>query len=219
MEKLLKQVYDYIDSQKDAMVETLGEVVNIESYGYSKEDVLLVSLVKASQGVIDSLPNKTGETLSELGSMNMYGFLIGIIGFALLFIGMNMMQEPLSFLKERPDLLMAFGSHPFLAFMAGLVITLIVQSSSATVGLTMAVAAQGVIPLQTAIVIILGDNIGTTITAVIASLGANRSAKQAAAAHVMIKVLGTVVILMVLPMYTMLIEQTATTIVFHSQPG
>ena len=137
---------------------------------------------------------------------------IGIIGFALLFIGMNMMQEPLSFLKERPDLLMAFGSHPFLAFMAGLVITLIVQSSSATVGLTMAVAAQGVIPLQTAIVIILGDNIGTTITAVIASLGANRSAKQAAAAHVMIKVLGTVVILMVLPMYTMLIEQRATTI-------
>ena len=137
---------------------------------------------------------------------------VGIIGFALLFIGMNMMQEPLTFLKDRPDLLTAFGSHPGLAFMAGLIITLIVQSSSATVGLTMAVAAQGVIPLQTAIVIILGDNIGTTITAVIASMGANRAAKQAAAAHVMIKILGTAAILMVLPMYTMLIELTATTI-------
>lgn len=137
---------------------------------------------------------------------------VGIIGFALLFIGMDMMQQPMSFLKSRPDLLMAFSSHPALAFLAGLVITLIVQSSSATVGLTMAVAAQGVIPLQTAILIILGDNIGTTITAVLASLGANRAAKQAAAAHVMIKVLGTAAVLPILPLYTMLIELTATNI-------
>ncbi|MEG1603647.1 MAG: Na/Pi cotransporter family protein [Cloacibacillus sp.] len=137
---------------------------------------------------------------------------VGIIGFALLFIGMEMMQQPMSFLKTRPDLLMAFGNHPMLAFLAGLVITLIVQSSSATVGLTMAVAAQGVIPLHTAIIIILGDNIGTTITAVLASLGANRAAKQAAAAHVMIKVLGTVAIMMVLPAYTLLIAMTADNI-------
>ena len=137
---------------------------------------------------------------------------VGIIGFALLFIGMDMMQQPMSFLKSRPDLLMAFSSHPALAFLAGLVITLIVQSSSATVGLTMAVAAQGVIPLQTAILIILGDNIGTTITAVLASFGANRAAKQAAAAHVMIKVLGTAAVLPILPLYTMLIELTATNI-------
>ena len=76
----------------------------------------------------------------------------------------------------------------------------------------MAIAAQGVVPLQTAIAIILGDNIGTTITAVLASLGANRSAKQAAAAHVMIKVLGTMVIMTMLPFYTSLIEHTATDI-------
>lgn len=137
---------------------------------------------------------------------------IGILGFGLLFIGMNMMQEPMSFIKTRPDLLMAFSSHPLLAFAAGLVITLIVQSSSATVGLTMAVAAQGVIPLQTAIIIILGDNIGTTITAVIASMAANRAAKQAAAAHVMIKVLGTGIILLILPMYTYGIQMTADTV-------
>lgn len=135
---------------------------------------------------------------------------VGIIGFALLFIGMDMMQQPMAFLKSRPDLLTAFGTHPFLAFLAGLIITLIVQSSSATVGLTMAVAAQGVIPLETAIIIILGDNIGTTITAVLASLGANRAAKQAALAHVMIKVIGTVAIVMVLPYYTSLILLTAT---------
>lgn len=137
---------------------------------------------------------------------------VGIVGFGLLFIGMEMMQGPLSFLKERPEVTAAFSSHPAVAFLAGLILTLIVQSSSATVGLTMAIAVQGVIPLQTAIVIILGDNIGTTITAVLASLSANRAAKQAAAAHVMIKILGTLVILLVLPFYTSLIEMTANTI-------
>lgn len=135
-----------------------------------------------------------------------------IVGFALLFIGMEMMKGPLSFFKDRPDIIAAFSNHPAVAFLAGLVLTLIVQSSSATVGLTMAVAAQGIIPLQTAIIIILGDNIGSTIAAVLASLGANRAAKQAAAAHVMIKVLGTAVILLILPFYTVMIEMTAGTI-------
>ena len=134
---------------------------------------------------------------------------VGLVGFGLLFIGMEMMQAPMVFIKTRPDLVTIFGDHLFLAFLAGLLITLLVQSSSATVGLTMAVAAQGVIPLETAIAVIFGDNIGTTITAVIASLGANRSAKQAAAAHVMIKVLGTVVMFTVLPFYTDLVMLTA----------
>ncbi|MCF0247142.1 MAG: Na/Pi cotransporter family protein [Synergistes sp.] len=137
---------------------------------------------------------------------------ICIIGFALLFIGINMMKGPMGYFRERPDLLASFAKYPFIAFLAGLVITLIVQSSSATVGLTMAVAAQGIIPLQTAIIIILGDNIGSTMTAVLASLGANRAAKQAAASHVLIKVFGTVVIWMALPAYTYLIELTSSSI-------
>ncbi len=135
---------------------------------------------------------------------------VGLVGFGLLFIGMEMMQAPMAFLKQRPDLITVFGDHILLAFLSGLVITLLVQSSSATVGLTMAVAAQGIVPLQTAIAIILGDNIGTTITAVLASLGANRSAKQAAASHVLIKVLGTMVIMATLPMYTSFIEHTSS---------
>lgn len=134
---------------------------------------------------------------------------VGLVGFGLLFIGMDMMAEPLAYLKTRPDIMTIFGDHLFLAFLSGLVVTLIVQSSSATVGLTMAIAAQGVIPLQTAIAIILGDNIGTTITAVLASLGGNRAAKQAATAHVLIKVIGTLVIFSLLPLYTSLIELTS----------
>ena len=137
---------------------------------------------------------------------------IGLLGFGLLFIGMEMMQGPMAFLKTRPDLITVFGDHIFLAFLSGLLITLFVQSSSATVGLTMAIAAQGVIPLETSIAVIFGDNIGTTITAVIASLGANRSAKQAAASHVLIKILGTVVMLSILPLYADFIRMTASDI-------
>lgn len=137
---------------------------------------------------------------------------VGLVGFGLLFTGMNMMQQPMSFLKSDPKIMLMFGNHIFFAFLAGLVVTLIVQSSSATVGLTMAIAAQGLLPLETTIAIILGDNIGTTITAVLASLGANRSAKQAACAHVMIKVIGTCVIMSILPFYTHLISLTSSSI-------
>lgn len=138
---------------------------------------------------------------------------MGLVGFGLLFIGMDMMSEPLSYLKTHPEIMTVFGDHILLAFLSGLVITLIVQSSSATVGLTMAVAYQGVVPLSTAIAIILGDNIGTTITAVLASLGCNRSAKQAATAHVLIKVIGTIIIFPIIPFYAKLVEMTSGDIV------
>lgn len=138
---------------------------------------------------------------------------MGLVGFGLLFIGMEMMSQPLSFLKSRPEIMTVFGDHIFLAFLSGLAVTLVVQSSSATVGLTMAIASQGVVPLETAIAIILGDNIGTTITAVLASLGCNRSAKQAAFAHVMIKVVGTMIIFPAIPLYARLVEMTSGDIV------
>lgn len=135
-----------------------------------------------------------------------------LIGFALLFIGMEMMSGPMAFLRTRPDIMASFARHSVLAFLAGIVITILVQSSSATVGLTMAVAAQGLITLDTAIIIILGENIGSTTTAVLASLGAKRSAKQAAAAHVIIKLIGTAVVLLILPFYAHFIQATSADI-------
>ncbi len=134
------------------------------------------------------------------------------VGFALLFIGIHMMKGPLGELSKYPEIAELFGSHLLFAFLFGLGITLLVQSSSATVGLTMAFAAQGVINLPTAIVICLGENIGSTVTAVLASLTSSRAAKQAAASHVIVKVIGTLVILAVLPLYTKLITHTSTDI-------
>ncbi|GHV26648.1 Na/Pi cotransporter [Synergistales bacterium] len=133
----------------------------------------------------------------------------GLVGFSLLFIGMNMMQESTSFLRGRQEMFLMVNDHPLLGLALGAGVTLIVQASSATVGLTMVMASQGLLSLPSSIAIILGDNIGTTITAVLASLGGNRSAKQAAAAHVMFNVIGACIMMLVLPYFTAFVELTA----------
>jgi phosphate:Na+ symporter len=132
-----------------------------------------------------------------------------IVGFGLLFIGMQTMEQAMHFLRERQDIFLAFSHHPILGVMAGTGLTMLVQSSSATVGLTMAMASQGLLPLEAAIPILFGDNIGTTITAVLASLGLNRSAKQAAFAHVFFKVIGVIVFMAIFPVFYRIVLMTS----------
>ena len=136
----------------------------------------------------------------------------GLVGFGLIFMGMQTMEKSMSFLNDRKDLFLAFSSNPLLGVLVGTVVTMLVQASSATIGLTMAMASQGLLTLDAAIPIILGDNIGTTITAVLASFGANRSAKQAAAAHVLFNVIGVVVFMSVLPLFQSVVARTSTDI-------
>jgi len=133
----------------------------------------------------------------------------GLVGFALLFVGMGMMQDAMVFLRGRQDLFMAFNDQPWLGMLAGALITMLVQASSATVGLTMVMASQGLLALPSAVAIIFGDNIGTTITAVLASIGGNRSAKQAAAAHVMFNVIGAVLMMFALSPFCRLVALTS----------
>jgi phosphate:Na+ symporter len=136
----------------------------------------------------------------------------GLVGFGLIFMGMQTMERSMSFLNDRKDLFLAFSSNPLLGVLVGTVVTMLVQASSATIGLTMAMASQGLLTLDAAIPIILGDNIGTTITAVLASFGANRSAKQAAAAHVLFNVIGVVIFVSALPLFESLVARTSTDI-------
>lgn len=136
----------------------------------------------------------------------------GLFGFGLLFVGMQTMESAMSFLKDRQDIFLTFGEHPLAGVLAGTLLTLLVQSSSATVGLTIALGMQGLLPLEAAIPIILGDNIGTTITAVLASIGAERTARQACAAHVLFNVIGVCIFLPLLPVVVPLISKTADTI-------
>lgn len=136
----------------------------------------------------------------------------GLVGFALLFIGMDMMQGSMDILNGRQDLFMTVNNNPIAGLAIGAAVTMFVQASAATVGLTMAMASQGLLSLPAAIAVILGDNIGTTITAVLASLGGNRAAKQAAAAHVLFNVIGACIMLALLGPFSDLVAMTSSDI-------
>ncbi|MDR1741756.1 MAG: Na/Pi cotransporter family protein [Synergistaceae bacterium] len=133
----------------------------------------------------------------------------GIVGFGLLFLGMETMENATSFLAARQDFFAALSGFPLWGLLAGMALTMVVQSSAATIGLTMAMATKGLLTLDAAIPIILGDNIGTTITAVLASIGTNRSAKQAAAAHVLFNLIGSAIFLLFLPQYKSIVLATS----------
>jgi len=118
------------------------------------------------------------------------GQIIG--GLGILFVGMNIMSQAVIPLKEwQPfvDLLSSFSS-PLTGFMAGLLVTLVIQSSSATMGIMQAFALQGVIGLDSAVYVILGLNIGTCITAILASLSAGKTAKRTAFAFLFFNIIG-----------------------------
>lgn len=136
----------------------------------------------------------------------------GLLGFGLLFIGMQTMESSMAFLRDRQDIFLAFSSNPLLGLAAGTLLTLLVQSSSATVGLTIALGTQGLLPLEAAVPIIFGDNIGTTITAVLAAMGTGRAARQACAAHVLFNTIGVCIWLPLMPLWIGCIEATSTSI-------
>jgi phosphate:Na+ symporter len=117
------------------------------------------------------------------------------IGFGMLFIGMKMMGDALRPLREFEDfrmLLVSFSEHPFLGILAGFGITVMVQSRTASTGILLALAMEGLIPIESGLPILFGINLGTTITAIISSVGANKTAKRAAAFHFLFNVIGTV---------------------------
>jgi len=137
---------------------------------------------------------------------------IGLFGFGLLFVGMQTMETSMSFLRDRKELFLAFSENPLMGLGAGALLTLLIQSSAATVGLTMALGMQGLLPLDAAIPIIFGDNVGTTITSVLASFGTGRSARQACAAHVLFNVIGVCVWLPFMPLWIGVVEATSSSV-------
>lgn len=131
-----------------------------------------------------------------------------ILGVGLVFMGLQTMSSAFIPLRENQaflDSIAYFSGEHYGAYIAsimmGCLLTMIVQSSSAMLGITMALASTGVIPYHTAISLVLGENIGTTITALLASVGANVNAKRAARAHALFNVFGVLVMLTILPYY------------------
>jgi len=122
-----------------------------------------------------------------------------IVGFAVLFIGLQFLKESVPDLKSNPDVLAFLSDYTSLGFMSvliflaiGTLLTMVVQSSSASMALTLLMTYEGWIPFDMAAAMVLGQNIGTTITAYLASLIANYQAKRAARAHLIFNVLGVV---------------------------
>lgn len=133
----------------------------------------------------------------------------GLIGLGLVFMGMRTMKSASHIISQYHDLLLFLSSNPLTGVLAGIVLTALIQSSAATIGLTIAIASEGLITLDAALPIILGDNIGTTLTAIVVSLNASRPAKQAAAGHVLFNLIGTLIFLAILPFYREIVEATS----------
>ncbi|MFH1366486.1 MAG: Na/Pi cotransporter family protein [Patescibacteria group bacterium] len=119
-----------------------------------------------------------------------------LLGLGLLFLGMSLMSNGVSPLKNNPEVFLWFmniGKNPLLGILAGMIFTAIIQSSSATTGLVIVFAKQGLIDLPGAIPLILGANIGTCVTVMLASIGSSREAKRMALIHLLFNVAGVLI--------------------------
>ncbi len=121
------------------------------------------------------------------------GFIL--IGFAILMVGMDMMSGAVSSLRDNPSFtsILTMFENPLLGVLAGLILTAIVQSSSASIGILQALTVTGSITYGAAIPIIMGQNIGTCVTAMISSISANKNGKRAALIHLYFNIIGVVV--------------------------
>lgn len=138
-----------------------------------------------------------------------------IAGLGILFIGMDMMGAAMVPLRESATFisLMTTVENPLIGILIGLVFTAIIQSSSASIGILQALAAGGLIPLHSAAFILFGQNIGTCVTAFLASLSANRNAKRTTIVHLLFNVIGTIVFVLlclVTPLISMIAQLTPT---------
>lgn len=124
-----------------------------------------------------------------------------LIGFGILFTGMDFMKDavkPLAGYQGFTDMLVSFGHKPILGVLMGFAITAIVQSSSASMGMLIALASQGLIPITAALPILYGENIGTCVTSLISSIGASRNARRAAIMHLTFNIIGSLIFMFLL---------------------
>lgn len=123
-----------------------------------------------------------------------------IIGFGVLFMGLSSMSGAMSGMKDSPEILHMFASlqSPLMAVLLGTVLTAVIQSSSVTVSILVLLANQGMMGIDICMFTILGCNIGSCATAMIASLSGKKDAKRAAAIHLIFNVIGTVIVFLVL---------------------
>ncbi|CZR97113.1 MULTISPECIES: Na/Pi cotransporter family protein [unclassified Clostridioides] len=167
----------------------IGTTVTAQLVSFNLEGIAPIAL---GVGIVFYLftSNQKTKHLSEI-----------LIGFGILFTGMEFMKDavaPLAEYKAFTDVLLYFSKNPLLGILAGFAITGIIQSSSASMGMLIALASQGILPLSAALPILYGDNIGTCVTSLLSSVGASRNARRAAVMHLSFNVIGTIIFMVVL---------------------
>ena len=142
-----------------------------------------------------------------------------LLGFGVLFFGMKLMSDAMEPLRTWPELinLMKGLENPLLGLLIGTVFTALIQSSSAFTGIVIVLAQQGLITLEAGIPLVFGANIGTCITAGLASIGTSREAKRVALAHVLFKVCGVILFIFWIPAFAEIIRGIA--VIFGSDPA
>ncbi len=132
-----------------------------------------------------------------------------IMGFGMLFFGLAIMKDAMGPLKDSAvvrGLFIKFDGNPLFGVLVGTIFTVMMQSSSVTIGVTMTLAASGLLSFQGAVALGLGGNIGTTITAQLASIGTNTAARRTAQAHTLFNVIGVFYLLLVFPYFIKLVD-------------
>lgn len=174
----------------------IGTTVTGQLVSFNLDDIALPSVIIGVAGLMFAK-----RTMSR-------GAWRTVLGFGLLFFGMGMMSHELKAVANLPEFVAFFskfdcspsaaGRLPFMNVMGAVAIgtlcTMVVQSSSATIGITIALASSGLINVWTAVPIVLGDNIGTTITAALAAIGTNANARRTALAHALFNIIGVTLV-------------------------
>lgn len=149
------------------------------------------SPVLAAIGIIMIMTAKDNNKKKDIGNI--------LVGFAILMFGMDTMSGAVAPLAENEKFtsILTMFSNPILGMLAGLVLTAVIQSSSASVGILQALCVTGAVGYKTAIPIIMGQNIGTCVTAIISSIGASKNAKRASMIHLYFNLIGTILFMVV----------------------
>lgn len=135
-----------------------------------------------------------------------------MIGFGLLFVGLSMMSGAITVYRDSPVFVNAFatlGAYPVLAVLTGVVVTALMQSSSASVGILQTMAMNGIVSWKSAVFITLGQNIGTCVTALISSIGAHKTARRAAVLHLIFNVLGAAIFAVIMSLFFWLLPNVS----------
>lgn len=176
----------------------IGTTITAQLIAFKLESIIPIFLGVGSLTILFS----KGKKGKEAGNI--------ILGLGILFLGMELMKDTMSPLAESPafkSLIMKLEGNTLLGVLTGAMMTAVVQSSSASTGILVALASTGALPLAVAVPILFGNNIGTCITALLSSIGTSKTAKKAALIHLFFNIFGTIIFLPLINPLVGLVQQ------------